>query len=507
VTSTDQSGRYARFAEFEFDRQACELSRSGHRVPLQIQPARVLEILLDRAGDIVTRAELRAKIWPATITVDFDHGLNNAITRLRHALGDTADAARFVETVPRVGYRFVHPIEDQEPAESQPAAVPGWHKPQFTARTAVMLVSLMAAIPFVFWLVGEDQQTADTVIVGKATVNAEAYEAYLRGLEAFERRSKESNKLSIDYLERATELDRDFAPAFAALAMAYASAGGRTTMQYASPAEVATAAVAAVQRALQLDPKLARAHLALAHTLNQLQPWSMATDIAIEQSFLRAEQLDPLDSDICLQYGNFLASRDRGEEAIQRFRRAWELNPLSPSINSRLGMELFANGKTSEGIEFLEKTVELDPFQYNARLRLGWMYLALNDLGNAGEAFDVAEQISPHSLWSLAGQAYVAARTGDTNRAQKMLQTVLPDAEQMNKPFAVAIIYVGLGDRENAIAWLQRTTSESRMLSNPSPWSLNTPLYDSLRDDARFVQIEQELATQNRPGPVELQAL
>ena len=100
------------FGGFEIDREACELRQEGQRIPLQIQPFRVLEALIDRAGEVVTRADLRARIWPTTVFVDFDHGLNSAMTRLRHALGDSSDAPSFIETLPRIGYRFIHAISE-----------------------------------------------------------------------------------------------------------------------------------------------------------------------------------------------------------------------------------------------------------------------------------------------------------------------------------------------------------------------------------------------------------
>ena len=115
-----RTGRIVRFGVYEIDRQAYELRRAGRRIPLQIQPYRVLEALIDRAGEVVTRAELRAQIWPATVFVDFDHGLNNAINRLRYALEDSAEAPRYIETLPRIGYRFIHTLDEPRAAEGLP---------------------------------------------------------------------------------------------------------------------------------------------------------------------------------------------------------------------------------------------------------------------------------------------------------------------------------------------------------------------------------------------------
>jgi TolB-like protein/DNA-binding winged helix-turn-helix (wHTH) protein/cytochrome c-type biogenesis protein CcmH/NrfG len=104
-----------RFDSFVVDFSAREFVRDGERIHLQEQPFQLLVTLLERSNQVVTREELRRKLWPANVLVDFDHRLNNAITRLREVLRDDADSPRFIETVPRVGYRFIHPL----------AAVPG----------------------------------------------------------------------------------------------------------------------------------------------------------------------------------------------------------------------------------------------------------------------------------------------------------------------------------------------------------------------------------------------
>ena len=100
-----------RFDGFELDMVAHELRRQGTRIRLQEQPFQILSLLLEHAGRVVTREELRRKVWPSSVYVDFDHGLNNAIARLRDALGDDREAPRYIETLPRIGYRFVCQVD------------------------------------------------------------------------------------------------------------------------------------------------------------------------------------------------------------------------------------------------------------------------------------------------------------------------------------------------------------------------------------------------------------
>ena len=103
------SHRCVRFGSFEMDEIAGELCKDGAKIRLQEQPFQILQILLERPGEVVTREELRKRVWPSDTFVDFDHGINNAIKRLREALGDTTETPRFIETLPRRGYRFIAP--------------------------------------------------------------------------------------------------------------------------------------------------------------------------------------------------------------------------------------------------------------------------------------------------------------------------------------------------------------------------------------------------------------
>src|SRR5205807_3077957 len=107
------------FGVFEVDLRAAELRKHGVRIKLQEQPFQILSLLLEHPGEVVTRDELRQKLWPAHTFVDFDRSLNKAMTKLRSALGDSAESPRYVETIPRHGYRFLVPVyEHHEGAEA-----------------------------------------------------------------------------------------------------------------------------------------------------------------------------------------------------------------------------------------------------------------------------------------------------------------------------------------------------------------------------------------------------
>src|SRR5690242_16169186 len=114
--------RLLRFESFELDVRSRELRKGKSRIRLQEQPFEILRLMLERPGDVVTREELARRLWPDGTYVDFEHSLNAAVKRLRAALGDDADNPRFVETLPRRGYRFVAPTSPDAPLSAPPPA-------------------------------------------------------------------------------------------------------------------------------------------------------------------------------------------------------------------------------------------------------------------------------------------------------------------------------------------------------------------------------------------------
>ncbi len=149
------ASRLLRFDNFELDIRAAELRKAGVKLRLQGQPIHVLARLLNSAGELVTREELRAQIWPAETFVDFDHSLHNAIARLRDALGDSAGTPRYIETLPRRGYRFIGTVERVGIEERAPSAPvepsPSWGAPVVPVRGSRRAI-LTAALVTMFFL-------------------------------------------------------------------------------------------------------------------------------------------------------------------------------------------------------------------------------------------------------------------------------------------------------------------------------------------------------------------
>src|SRR6266851_4909259 len=125
MDEANASAQIVRFGVFEADLRSGELRKNGVRVPLQSQPFQVFVLLVERSGQLVTREELRQKVWPEDTFVDFEQALNTAIAKIRVALGDDADNPRFVQTLPRRGYRFIGPVDKPSSQAPSPSAPKG----------------------------------------------------------------------------------------------------------------------------------------------------------------------------------------------------------------------------------------------------------------------------------------------------------------------------------------------------------------------------------------------
>ena len=163
-----EGSRISRFGVFEIDLRTGELRRNGFKVRLQEQPFQILAMLLERPGELVSREDLRNKLWPSDTFVDFEHGLNAAIKRLRDALGESADTPAFIETIPRRGYRFIAtPVQVLAPRAAEPQAAPetlpsslatltgeprGAAGPRFSRFAALATTAVIAVLGAFVWL-------------------------------------------------------------------------------------------------------------------------------------------------------------------------------------------------------------------------------------------------------------------------------------------------------------------------------------------------------------------
>jgi TolB-like protein/DNA-binding winged helix-turn-helix (wHTH) protein/Tfp pilus assembly protein PilF len=317
---------------------------------------------------------------------------------------------------------------------------------------------------------------------GTLSVNPEAYEAYLKGRFFWNKRNKEAIYKSIEYFQEAIRLDPNYAAAYAGLADAYNITGcglpAGLPMTEAGPK-----AKAAALKAVALDDSSAEAHTALGMEIQ-----CFGSDLSTpEKEYQRAIALNPNYATAHHAYAVLLL-RWRDQEGLDQVQQALRLDPVSPNINGMFGDFLMETRQFDKAVEQFRRTVELDPQQYNSRVRLGFAYAVVHRYPEAETEFKKAEEISPGSVNSLGALAYVYGLEGKKTQAEKMLPEIKPLAVKAGHPWVVCLVYIGLGQKDEALRWLVKAYEDGDFFFN-----LKDPLLDPLRLDPRFQDLEQRV--------------
>jgi DNA-binding winged helix-turn-helix (wHTH) protein/Tfp pilus assembly protein PilF len=396
--------RALRFDPFELDLSTLELRRSGRLVRLQHQPARVLALLARRAGEAVAREEIRREVWGTDTFVDFEHGLNFCIRQVRAALEDDAAAPRFVETLPRRGYRFIAPVETTNGRPGPEATQPRRSRSLFVA-TLAGLALLGLAVPFVARHGGPRPPAPSP--------RPEAQDAYLKARYLLARGGEDSLRRAIGFLEQARSADPRFAAAHTALAEAWVALGDRGL---APASEAYPAARGAAETALALDPRSAEAWVYLGVVQTYFE-WDLASG---PKAFDRAIALSP-NLAIAHHYSaDYLAAVGRKDEAVAAVRRAQALDPLSPAINEDVGWYAFFAGRYLEAAQQFRRAADLQPRTFLPHVYAAYAYAALQDWPQALAAAGTAMRESgtaPAEVERALGSGGRGAYVGFLRRA------------------------------------------------------------------------------------------
>jgi Tfp pilus assembly protein PilF len=311
----------------------------------------------------VTREELKKHIWPNEVHVEFEHGLNNAIHRIREALGDARDA---LETLPRRGYRFLGEVERVTAEEA----------PRRDRSYAFAAGALLVVFGLVLWVFPRD------------AVDPGALEAQLRGNYFLAQKTPESVKKSLESFEEAVALAPELASAHSGRARAYhfLAALGAIEREEARKETAESAA-----RALELDPSCGPALAILAESRFR---FSDRRD-GVETLFRRALELEPQVAETHQWYGNFLAIEGRIDEGLREMERARSLDPLSLHINADLGALLYEAGARERAMAQFERTLELDRDYPKTHFLLGYVHLAEGKVEDAVASFARSVALSP----------------------------------------------------------------------------------------------------------------
>jgi TolB-like protein/DNA-binding winged helix-turn-helix (wHTH) protein/Tfp pilus assembly protein PilF len=605
------------------------MRKAGLKIQVQPQPLKVLESLLEHPGEVVTRDELRSRIWPSESFGDFDQAVNVAVAKLRSALGDSADNPRFIETLSKRGYRFIADVSvvgtdvrtktsesasrDLPPTEPQLQGAGSVTAPKrrlwprravvialamvlgllilaaglfrssrpspgirslavlplenlsgdasqnyfadgmtdelitdlaqisalrVISRTSVMVYKgvrkplpqiarelnvdavvegtvlrsgdrvritaqlIDAASDKHLWSQSYDGELSDSLVLQNRVataiadqirisltpreqaalktvpvVNSDAYQSYLKGRYFWNKRTADGLQAGLGYFKKAIEQDPKYARAYSGLADTYALLGD---WQYAvmTPKEALPKAKAAAIKALELDSELGEAHNSLAFVLDGFD-WDLDSG---GKEFRRAIALNPGYATAHHWYAWHLSLLGRYDEAITEMRKAENLDPLSLIINADLAELLVLAHFYDESIRQSRKTIEMDPNFGLAHHQLGQAYLQKQMNDEAVAELKKAVQLSENSPTCIAGLARAYVASGKQSEAIRLLK----DLKNRSRPgFSLAteisMIYVSLRDRDQAMNWLEKAYEERF-----NPGVLLRPGFDPLRSDPRF---------------------
>ena len=452
-----------RFGAFEVDLRAGEVYKHGIRLKLQDQPFQVLAVLLEHAGDVVTREELRQKLWPADTFVDFDTGLNSAVKKLRDALCDSADEPRYIETLPRRGYRFIAHVENGDPPTPVPieeriaTVSPVEPKPElannrhiFTAAGVAVFLILAALVTWRVFFAGPALTGSDVILLASFV-------------------NKTNDPIFDDSLDKALQVKLTESPFLSLLPEADARATMR--MMRRNPDERVTQDLGieiCKRQGLKavVVPEIAALGNKYLITLE-------AIDARTQKSIARRqEEADGKDQVIAaLGRAGTQLRRRLGESlsSLEKYNVPLDLATTS-SLEAlqayRTGQMRKRSGAIRESIPFFERAVELDPQFCSAYVMLASSYHGVGDEEASRKNFARAFQLKDKRLTQeenfLATATYYWNVTGNLEKENAVLilyQQVYP--RSLNAANLLGINYVLLGRQQEALQQFNWTIDHS----------------------------------------------
>ena len=313
-------------------------------------------------------------------------------------------------------------------------------------------------------------------------------EAYLRGRAAWNRRDEPGLRQAVELFQQAVALDPSYAPAYSGLADSFTTLG---YLGYLSPQESFTPARTAAEKALELDPSLAEPHASLAYIRFYFDwDWKGA-----EQEFQRASVLNPNYATAHHWYSVYLTAMVRPAEATAEILKAQNFDPLSPAIQTDIGFQLYYARRYDEAIRHLTSTLEMNPNLPLAHLWLGRSYQEKQMYAQALAEFAQAEKFMRNWPVTIAARGTVLALAGRDQEARKVLAELGELAKKRYvTAYGVALVYAGLGDRDQAFVWLQRGVEER---THWLVWTQLDPRWTGLRGDSRFEEVLRQVGLPN----------
>ena len=506
------------FDDICVDRAAMRVTKAGLPVTLEPKAFDVLLLLLDNRSRLVGKAQLLEVVWPGTFVTE--NNLAHAVSQLRRALGDSAKCARYIETVPRRGYRFIAPVAEQSSAilpgsnaESPlqvtqtprqagpltsvapptsdtldrvhafgPPARRSWRALLLPAAALTGLCAVLAASAA---LLSGPRGAAVSTNPAARSVNASnsgteqltpaAYELVLRGQFNRQLRSVAAIDRSIEYFERALAIDPGSAPALAGLAGARFEHDILNGEFGASRLEVRRLA----SRAIDEDPTLAEAHVEVGRVLGAYD-WDWKRS---EASFRRAIGLKPSLALAYSEYSFLLQAQARFDEAIVQAQKATAVDPRLPLALSDEGRALYRARRFGEAEDRYLRALALDPGSMFTFGRLLDLYVAQRRFTEARQILTRLEQSPPRQVPTRI-RVLLDAASGQPTPTWPLMTGALGRKPTRGLVLDARVSVVE-GDHDRALAALEQAVTERRIL----PFRWTDPDLDPLRTDPRFARL------------------
>lgn len=313
------------------------------------------------------------------------------------------------------------------------------------------------------------------------TESTDAYHLYLKGRHHWNKRTEESLRKSIEFFDLAIKSDPNYALAFAGLADAYTKLGdvGVTAI---SPRDAFSKGRAAAERALEIDNTLAEIHASLAHLNMHHYQWQDA-----ERQFKRAIELDPNYTTAHHWYAYYLMFNGRVRESLAEITRTIDLDPLSPVLIESLGQLFYFARRYDNAIEQHRQSLDIDPHYFPAHIGLARAFEQKKLYDEAFTEIERAMALSPDSMDILASLGHMYAVSEQTEKALGVLAKLNERSQTKHvSPYNIAVVYVGLGERDEALEWLNKAHLEQ---SEGMIYLTIDPRLDPLHSDPRFTDL------------------
>lgn len=436
-----------RFAGFELDGDSGSLRHGESSVTLPPQPCRLLEALLSRPGQVVSRQELVSLLWGSETLVDVEHGLNFCVLQVRTALGDDARKPRFLETLPRRGYRFIAPVETGTAILPRPARRTG-HLGLMLALAAVAILGVALA-----------QRWLTSTTTSTVAPDRRAHEAFLRGRAHWAAWTTAGMREAVHELETATTLAPRYTAAQLALADAYHALTMRGVLSPAESRPKIEAALAAAERAG--DSTRVRAFR------GTIRLWYGNAPEEAERELRDAVALSPHDASARNDLGWALIARGAFDQGLAEILRAQADDPLSARITGHAPWAYLYAGRYDDAIASAQQVLARNRDSGDARMCLATAHLLRGDARSAASMLALAGAFGGDDSWQRDPAGAIR------RFRMELIRTLEKRGErQWVDPYALAVEYAAIGEHERARRQLNRAIeagSPSVALMNVDP--------------------------------------